>query len=106
MPPALGQGAYFVLFFIVLIDNSLSYHIKYNICIGRSAKGRWRMAVRYFIGERCVGCGGCRSVCPEKCIGGTGHPLRIDDKRCIRCGRCALACPRRAIVRKDEEVTV
>ena len=51
----------------------------------------------YYICDLCVGCGGCRSVCPENCSGGLGRPLVIDIRRCTGCGRCALTCPRRAI---------
>ena len=54
----------------------------------------------YFIGARCVGCGGCNSVCPAKCIDTKVFPFRIDEARCTCCGACFSACPLRAI-KKD-----
>lgn len=55
------------------------------------------MNIIYFISDVCVGCGGCRSVCPAGCISGVSHPLVIDTGKCVRCGRCFSACPLRAI---------
>lgn len=46
--------------------------------------------------KRCIGCQGCRSICPVSCIRNT-FPRVIDEKRCIRCGNCFQICLRRAI---------
>ncbi len=51
----------------------------------------------YHIDEkRCIGCQGCRSVCPVSCISNT-FPRVIDQSRCIRCGNCMKICLRRAV---------
>lgn len=78
-----------------------------------------------FDGERCVLCGGCVDVCPEKCLrlvpvmelagddelktlkdaynGMEGMDVEDmsaivkDEERCIRCGLCAKRCPAGAI---------
>ena len=59
------------------------------------------MAYRYFISDRCAGCGGCHSKCPENCIDASVHPMRIDQERCTRCGICAVTCPLRAIIKEN-----
>ena len=46
--------------------------------------------------KRCIGCQGCRSICPVSCIRNT-FPRFIDEQRCIRCGNCFQICLRRAI---------
>jgi NAD-dependent dihydropyrimidine dehydrogenase PreA subunit len=61
---------------------------------------------KYFVSDLCVGCGGCRSVCPEHCINGVRPPMRIDAEKCVGCGRCALTCPMKAIKIRGEEITV
>lgn len=61
------------------------------------------MPNEYLIGERCVGCGGCHSVCPAKCIEASVRPLRIDAQRCTGCGFCAAACPIGAIAPQYEK---
>lgn len=43
--------------------------------------------------ERCIGCGGCNSVCPEGAISGGGFPPVIDSEKCSGCGLCAEECP-------------
>ena len=80
-----------------------------------------------FDGDRCILCGGCVDVCPERCLkmvplarleetpeleaavvarfgrplAGFPHDLGTamikDDMRCIRCGLCAQRCPTDAI---------
>lgn len=76
-----------------------------------------------FDGQRCVLCGGCVDVCPERCLrivgadqvappqgmesavsGALGHcppqaasAILKDETRCIRCGLCAERCPTGAI---------
>lgn len=53
----------------------------------------------YFVGNGCIGCKLCYSVCPQKCIDITGKPVVIDPNRCLHCGRCAEICPRQIITR-------
>ncbi len=80
-----------------------------------------------FNGDKCILCGGCVDVCPERCLkmvplarleetpelaalveARFGHPLAgfphdlgtamiKDEMRCIRCGLCAQRCPTGAI---------
>ncbi|HID61206.1 MAG TPA: 4Fe-4S dicluster domain-containing protein, partial [Anaerolineae bacterium] len=80
-----------------------------------------------FDGDRCILCGGCVDVCPERCLkmvplerleetpelealvmARFGRPLAgfprdlgtamiKDEMRCIRCGLCAKRCPTGAI---------
>lgn len=53
--------------------------------------------------SRCIGCQGCRSVCPAQCISNT-VPRKIDRTRCLHCGNCFRICPVKA-VRKLEEAS-
>lgn len=65
-----------------------------------------------FDGERCVLCGGCVDVCPERCLRivdvdklsyelpipeGFKTAMLKDEIKCIRCGLCADRCPTGAI---------
>lgn len=52
--------------------------------------------------SRCIGCQGCRSVCPAQCIS-KEVPREIDHSRCLHCGNCFRICPVKA-VRKVEEI--
>lgn len=51
----------------------------------------------YYVGDGCIGCKMCYSVCPQKCIDVTKKPVVIDQKRCLHCGRCAESCPKQVI---------
>ena len=44
--------------------------------------------------DRCIGCGQCIEVCPEKAI--TEKKWFINRAICTRCGKCAEVCPSRA----------
>lgn len=54
----------------------------------------------YYVGEGCVGCGLCLSVCPQSCIDAAVTPVIIDQNRCLHCGSCAEICPQRAVLRR------
>lgn len=54
----------------------------------------------YFVGNDCIGCKMCDSVCPQKCIDISGQVAVIDQNHCLHCGRCAEICPRQAIERR------
>lgn len=46
--------------------------------------------------ETCIGCQGCRSVCPSGCISAT-VPRVIEESRCLHCGNCFRICPVKAV---------
>ena len=46
--------------------------------------------------DKCIGCQGCRSVCPSGCISNT-IPRVIDGSHCLHCGNCFRICPVRAV---------
>lgn len=51
----------------------------------------------YFVGEGCIGCKLCYSVCPQKCIDISSVPVVINQNHCLHCGRCAQICPKQCI---------
>lgn len=54
----------------------------------------------YFVGNQCIGCKLCYSVCPQKCIDISGIPVVIDQNRCLHCSRCAEICPKQTIEKR------
>lgn len=46
---------------------------------------------------KCINCGTCVAVCPEKAITLTSQGINIDATLCSRCGKCAEICPTKAI---------
>ncbi len=54
----------------------------------------------YFVGEGCIGCKLCYSVCPQKCIDISSKPVVIDQKHCLHCGRCTEICPKQVIEKR------
>ena len=54
----------------------------------------------YFVGEGCIGCKLCYSVCPQKCIDISQNPVVIDQNHCLHCGRCAEICPKQVIEKR------
>ena len=53
----------------------------------------------YFVGEGCIGCKQCDSVCPQKCIDFSEKVAVIDQNHCLHCGRCVEVCPEQVIKR-------
>ena len=84
-----AQGEYF--------DISDPAHINRDgITIGLAEQ----MPAGYYVGQGCIGCKLCYSVCPQKCIDITKKPVIIDQHRCLHCGRCAEACPKQVIEKR------
>jgi len=42
--------------------------------------------------ERCVGCGGCVSICPVSALKLKSNVISVSE-RCVNCGACVDACP-------------
>ena len=55
---------------------------------------------------KCVKCGMCVPVCPEKCHSVTAEEHTFDRSKCIACGRCADVCPAEALKLVGKEMTV
>jgi pyruvate formate lyase activating enzyme len=49
-----------------------------------------------FYADLCIGCGDCKSVCPENAVD-LDDVQRIDRDACTACGCCAEACPTMAL---------
>ena len=60
-----------------------------------------RAAAGYYVGEDCIGCKLCYSVCPQKCIDISQKPVIIDQHHCLHCGRCVEVCPRQTIEKRN-----
>lgn len=52
----------------------------------------------YKITDKCVGCGKCITVCPQRCIS-EGKPFKISAEHCLHCGACFENCPVKAVER-------
>ncbi|GAB6181936.1 hypothetical protein JCM14036_32550 [Desulfotomaculum defluvii] len=49
------------------------------------------------VGEGCVDCGLCVTVCPDQAIVLKEQGPYIDRSQCLNCGKCAKSCPNGAI---------
>lgn len=85
-----AQGEYFDI-------SNPAHVVRESIVIGNAVLQR----VGYFVGQGCIGCKLCYSVCPQKCIDVSGKPAVIDPHRCLHCGRCAEICPKQVIKKRD-----
>ena len=73
-----------------------SHIVRDSFTIGKAAQE----APGYYVGEGCIGCKLCYSVCPQKCIDITKKPVVIDQYHCLHCGRCAETCPKQVIEKR------
>jgi pyruvate formate lyase activating enzyme len=59
-----------------------------------------------YMAERCIGCGACLEVCPEKALArGAAGKAVLDRPRCTACGKCPAACDPRALEMVGREMT-
>jgi NADH:ubiquinone oxidoreductase subunit F (NADH-binding)/NAD-dependent dihydropyrimidine dehydrogenase PreA subunit len=57
--------------------------------------------LKYFITEKCVGCGNCAKHCPVSCISGAPKQrFVIDQEKCTKCGTCYHVCAFKAITKE------
>ncbi len=57
----------------------------------------------YFVGENCIGCGTCQTVCPQNCIEIADGKATINPQHCLHCGRCLDVCPVNTIYKINSE---
>ena len=51
----------------------------------------------FLITDSCVGCGKCKTACPQRCIDISTVPAVINQNHCLHCGRCTEVCPMQSI---------
>lgn len=61
---------------------------------------------RIYRQERCIGCGECIQICPQKVIHQTAEGVVSDPAKCDLCRTCADHCPSEAIEFIGQKVTV
>lgn len=54
----------------------------------------------YYVGNGCIGCKLCYSVCPQKCINISEKPVVIAQNHCLHCGICVEVCPKQIIEKR------
>lgn len=54
----------------------------------------------YEIGDNCVGCKACETVCPQGCIDFGAVPAKIIQNNCLHCGNCMTVCPNNAVIKR------
>lgn len=68
---------------------------------GRCPAGKCKSLIKYSITEDCIGCSICARHCPAGAIEYTPYERhRIDPDKCIRCGSCRNLCPEKAVIIK------
>lgn len=59
-----------------------------------------------YFSEKCIGCGICVQVCPQKAISMRGKKIEIDRNLCDLCGDCVKVCPSTALAFDSKSMTV
>ncbi len=55
--------------------------------------------IKYYVTDKCIGCGKCKRNCPAQAISGEVKKLhKIDSSRCTKCNLCKQSCPVDAII--------
>ncbi len=57
----------------------------------------------HWLNARCIGCGTCRSICPNGALSYTVDDVVIDRRLCTGCYTCVDACPTRALEGKGAD---
>lgn len=52
----------------------------------------------YEITDKCIACGKCAKICPQRCIT-KSKPYFINKNNCLHCGNCFEHCPVKAVKR-------
>ncbi len=60
----------------------------------------------FYFKDKCIGCGTCVAVCPEKAIHMLNDKIEIDRSLCNMCGKCVKACPALALSFDSQQMTV
>jgi len=47
--------------------------------------------------KKCINCGACKKICPQKAVENNQKKHIINEKKCIGCGLCERVCPVKAI---------
>ncbi len=67
----------------------------------RCPAGTCKALIKYYITDKCVGCGLCKRNCPAGAISGNlKEKHSINTSVCIKCGACKASCKMGAIVTK------
>jgi len=61
---------------------------------------------KMFAPAKCISCGTCVEVCPEKAITLTPEGILTDGDLCTVCGKCAEVCPTKAIEMSGKQMSV
>ncbi len=80
-----------------------NFHSEYvaHVVEKRCPAGVCKELIKYYIINKCIGCGLCKKNCPVDAISGELKSLHtIDLKKCIKCGACKASCKFNAIITK------